>query len=98
MILCSCDVLSDTFINAAIDAHKDEVQAETTLNRAAAVVWRATHPAVPDGHYKERCASCIGHICDAIERKGLREQPAASVTGKACGTSGVSCVAPCLSK
>lgn len=99
MILCSCDVLTDTFINAAIDAHKEDVQAESTLNRAAAVVWRATHPAATDGHHKERCASCIGHIRDAIEKMGLRGGRAcAPDNAKACGTSGLSCATPCLSK
>jgi hypothetical protein len=101
MILCSCDVLSDTFIKAAIKEHQDEVRAETTMNRAAAVVWRATHPAMADGHHKERCASCIGHIREAIEDMGLRgEQPVAAppACAKTCGTSGVSCAAPCLSK
>lgn len=96
MILCSCNNLNDKFIKAAIEENAEAVQNETTDKRAAAVVWRATHPPAADGHHKQHCGTCIGHICEAIEEMGLRPK-AKSANTNICGTSGHSCAAPCLS-
>lgn len=99
MIVCSCDALSEKFIESAVAANADAVRAETTDKRAAAVVWRATHPETPGDHRKRRCQSCLDHIRETIREMGLRGDDGTenAAPSQGCGTPGARCTGSCLS-